>query len=109
MLLRNTPKNQIICAVYSAVNQFIHDANDYRSRNVFVVEKNILNDITGRKASRFDASLVHIHKGIKSQIAELEALPESLEQKAALAFWKRALTTFNRKAKDHEIQLNRSN
>ena len=93
-MFRNTPKNYVLVGVIEAVNQLIHSAPDYRTRIVWSIELTVLNEVLKRKAYRFDTALNAVSARINEQIAELNNMPESPEQQAALTFWKTARQAF---------------
>lgn len=93
-MFRNTPKNFVLVGVIEAVNQLIHSAPDYRTRIVWSIELTVLNEVLKRKAYRFDTALNAVSARLNEQIAELNNMPKSLEQQAALTFWNTARQAF---------------
>lgn len=93
------PLDHVVYGVLAAINTLFPQATDYKERQVWNVEKYVLNMQLDMALKRRADGIRNLFKSIKKSISDLNKLEDSPEKKAALKFWNTALKAFVEKAK----------
>ena len=97
------PIDHIIFGIFAAINGLFADAATYKERQVWNIEKYVLNMITECALKRRKEGIRRLFLSIRKTISDLNKLEDGPEKEAALKFWKLAMKTFTEKAKINGI------
>lgn len=94
------PLDHVVYGVLAAINSLFPQASNYEERNVWNIEKFVLNmqlDMALKK--RRADGIRNLFKSIKKSISDLNKLEDDPKKEAALKFWNTAMKAFIEKAK----------